>query len=138
MALGLNLLAKYVESAIRERAGNPDLEPSNALRERAVREFDSQKPAVSSILETATAGLTDNFLSRLAEDLDGLSIASRQQIISVQRPRGKLFTRDSLLAKPLARLARRPLQRPVTTGFPHPATGRGRRLRPLRAATAVV
>ncbi|MDD9979822.1 MAG: nucleotide-binding protein [Gammaproteobacteria bacterium] len=87
-----------VETAIRERAGSSDLELSNALREQAVREFDSEKPAVSSILETATAGLTDNFLSRLAEELDGLSIASRQQIISVQRPRGKLFTRDSLAA----------------------------------------
>lgn len=87
-----------VKTAIRERAGNPDLGPSNALREQAVREFDSQKPAVSSILETATVGLTDNFLSRLAEELDGLSIASRQQINSILRPRGKLFTRDSLAA----------------------------------------
>ena len=85
-----------VETAIRERAGNPDLEPSNALREQAVREFDSQKPAVSSILETVRGGFSDNFLNRLAEELDGLSIASRQQIISVQRPSGKLFTRDTL------------------------------------------
>lgn len=85
-----------VETAIRERAGNPDLEPSNAIREQAVREFDSQKPTVSSILETARAGFSDNFLNRLAEELDGLSIASRQQVISVQRPSGKLFTRDTL------------------------------------------
>ena len=87
-----------VETAIRQRAGNPELEPSIALREQAVREFDSQKPAVSSILETATAGLTDNFLSRLAGELDGLSIASRQHIISVQSPSGQFITRDSLAA----------------------------------------
>ena len=42
------------------------------------------------------------------------------------------------LAKPLARLAARPLLRPVTTGSPHPATCRGRRLRPLPAAGTVV
>ena len=38
------------------------------------------------------------------------------------------------LAKPLARLAARPLLRPVTTGSPHPATCRRRRVRPLPAA----
>ena len=42
------------------------------------------------------------------------------------------------LAKPLARLAARPLWRPVTTGLPHRATCRGRRLRPLPAAGSVV
>ena len=43
-----------------------------------------------------------------------------------------------LLAQPLPRLARRPTLPPVTTAFPHPATGRGRRLRPLPGAGTVV
>ena len=42
------------------------------------------------------------------------------------------------LAKPLARLAARPLWRPVTTGPPHPATCHRRRYRPLPAAGTVV
>lgn len=50
-----------VETAIRERAGDPDLEPSTALREQAVGHFDGQKPVVSSILETARAGFSETF-----------------------------------------------------------------------------
>ena len=42
------------------------------------------------------------------------------------------------LAKPLARLAARPLWRLVITAIPHPATWRGRRLRPIPGAAAVV
>ena len=88
--------AEDVEVAIRERAGNPHMEAACILREQAAREFDTQKAGVSSILETATAGISDKFLRRLVDDLDGLSISNRSQLIDVLRPRGKLLTRDSL------------------------------------------
>ena len=88
--------AKDVEAVIRERAGNPELEPANVLREQAVRAFDIQKSTISSVLETATAGTSDGFLNRLADELDSLSIANRKQIISVQRPSGSFMTRDTL------------------------------------------
>ena len=55
-------------------------------------------------------------------------------------PYHRIITRAPkiLLARPLARLARRPILGPVTTGSPHRATGCGRQLRPLRAARVVV
>ena len=50
-------------------------------------------------------------------------------------PYHRIITRAPkiFLARSLVRLARRPILRPVTTGIPHPATGRRRRLRPLPA-----
>jgi len=88
--------AEHVKAVIRERAGHSDMEAADALREQAIREFDTQKANVSSILETAIAGISDKFLNRLADELDGLSISGRNQLIDVLRRRGKLFTRDSL------------------------------------------
>ena len=78
--------AEDVKVAIRERAGNPHMEAACVLREQAAREFDTQKAGVSSILETATASISDKFLSRIADELDGLSISNKSQLIEVLRP----------------------------------------------------
>ena len=85
-----------VKAHIRERAGNPDLDPPNVLREEAVRAFDLHESNISSILETATAGFSDAFLSRLAEELDGLSMLDRKDIVAALRHRGPFMTRDTL------------------------------------------
>ena len=85
-----------VKALIRERAGNLDLESPNVLREEAVRAFDLHKSNISSILETTTVDFSDGFLSRLAEELDGLSMLDRKEIVTLLRPRGSFMTRDTL------------------------------------------
>jgi len=85
-----------VEALIRERAGNPDLDPPHVLLEEAVRAFHLQKSNISSILQTATGGLSDGFLSRLADELNDMSMLSREKIITILKPGGQFMTRDTL------------------------------------------
>lgn len=84
-----------LEDEIRRRADYPDMQPADAIREQVIRKFDSLKAQVSSILETATGPSPDKFLSRLADELDGLSIADKSQIIQALKPRGKFVVRDT-------------------------------------------
>lgn len=87
--------ADDVKVEIRKRAGCPDMEPADEVREQAIREFDTLKAQVSSILETVTAANPDRFLSSLTEELDDLSIADKSQLIDALRPRGKFLIRDT-------------------------------------------
>ena len=83
-----------VEAAIHERAGNPDLGASHALREEAAREFETHKLNALSVIETV--GSTDNFLKRLGGDLDNLRILDRSDVLNAWRPSGKFLCSDML------------------------------------------
>ena len=83
-----------VEAAIREHAGNPNMEASARLREEAVGEFETQKLSVLSVF--ASVDSLDNFLTRLAGDLENLQILTSSDLINVWRPSGKFVSSDML------------------------------------------
>ena len=83
-----------VEAAIHERAGNPDLGASHALREEAAREFEAHKLNALSVIETV--GSSDNFLKRLGGDLDRLRILNRYDLLNAWRPSGQFVSSDML------------------------------------------
>lgn len=88
--------AEEVKSAVRTNAGNPDLTPPRRLRDEAVRELDTQKENVISILETSEAISPDQYLKRLKRDVDGLSVKTQQNIQKILHPSGSIITRDTL------------------------------------------
>ena len=88
------LPAEYVEAAIHELAGNPRMEAPHDVREEAAREFETQKPNILSVIELA--GLSDNFLRRLGDDLNALTILDASRILDSFRPSGKIVTSDML------------------------------------------
>ena len=88
------LPAEYVEAAIHELAGNPRMEAPHDVREEAAREFETQKPNILSVIELA--GLSDNFLRRLGDDLNALTILDASRILDAFRPSGKIVTSDML------------------------------------------
>ena len=83
-----------VEAAIHERAGNPDLGASHALREEAAREFEAHKLNALSVIETV--GSSDNFLKRLGGNLDKLRILDRSHVLNALRPSGEFVSSDML------------------------------------------
>ena len=83
-----------VEAAIHERAGNPDLGASHALREEAVREFEARKLNALSVIETVDS--SDKFLKRLGGDLDKLRIFDRSDVFNALSPNGKFVSSDVL------------------------------------------
>ena len=85
-----------VEAAIRERAGNPDTETSDLLREEAVREFEARRLGVLSVLGSVDS--SDKFLIRLAGELENLRVPHSSDLITESRPSGRLLTRDTLAA----------------------------------------
>ena len=85
---------EVVEAAIHERAGHPDMEASDQLREEAAREFETQKLNVLSLFESV--GSTDNFLARLAGDLENLRILDSAALIHAWRPSGEFVSSDIL------------------------------------------
>lgn len=87
---------EHVKSAVWKRAGNPDLSPSQRLREEVALEFDTNKANVMSILETQESIAPDRFLKRLREEVDALSIKTQNDAQELLHPGGKVMTRDTL------------------------------------------
>ena len=88
---------EVVKAAVHELAGNPDLEPSRKFNDEAVREFDAHKMDVISVLETELADSSDPFLTRLKDDVDGLSVLSKDEVVEHLRPKGQVMTRDTIV-----------------------------------------
>ena len=116
------------------RRGTP---PSARYREYGVRCLAMRRrPSTAAALQRGTRSALSVLPSRRALRPGHVACGDR----CVRAPYHRVITLAStiFLAKPLARLAARPHLRPVTTAAAPPAAGRGRRLRPLRAARAVV
>ena len=67
---------------------------SHELRKEAGREFESQKLNVLSIIESV--GMSDDFLKRLAGDLNKLRILGGSDVVKAWRPGGQFVSRDML------------------------------------------
>ena len=78
--------ADEVEVAIRELAGNPELDTARALAEEAVRVFEDDKSEILSILATELSKSADSFLEGLKDDAKNLLIISRADVIRGLRP----------------------------------------------------
>ena len=83
-----------VEAAIHERADNPDLTESEALREEAVRAFELHQLNALSIIESVDP--SDNFMTRLGKDVDNLRILNRFDLVNAWRPKGQIISSDML------------------------------------------
>ncbi len=88
---------EVVKAAVHELAGNPDLEPSREFNDEAVREFDAHKMDVLSVLEIELAASSDTFLTRLKDEVDGLSVLSKSSVVEHLRPKGQVITRDTVV-----------------------------------------
>ena len=84
--------ADQLEAAIRELAGNPELDTAREFAEEAVRTFEREKSEILSILITELQKSTDPFLERLKEDVEKISIISRADVIRALGPSGR-YTR---------------------------------------------
>ncbi len=87
-----------VKTAIRELAGNPNLEPAHEFCHDAIPEFETTKSTVASILEIELERSSDTFLNRLQNDLEKLSCLNQFEILENLKPAGEIITRDSLAA----------------------------------------
>ena len=88
---------EVVKAAVHELAGNPDLKQPRKFNDEAVREFDAHKMDVISVLETELADSSDPFLTRLKDDVDGLSVLSKDEVVEHLRPNGQVITRDTIV-----------------------------------------
>ena len=88
--------ANQLEAAIRESAGNPNLDSVRDLAEEAKTAFESEKSEILSILATALSEHSDTFLDRVKEDVENLSVLSRAAVVRGLRPSGGYSSRDSL------------------------------------------
>ena len=86
---------EHVKAAIRRMAGDPDMEAANCLRDDVVEEFKSARMDVLSIVEPYRS---DPFARRVLDSLDKMKVGNRAAILRALRPRGKLMTRDMIVA----------------------------------------
>jgi predicted nucleotide-binding protein len=85
-----------VESAIHERAGNPDLSEARAQVNSARTEFKDDRDEILSILTTALMAREDPFLANLKAKAEGLKFLSARGFIEAMQPRGQFMSRDSV------------------------------------------
>ncbi len=87
--------AEDVKAAIRNRAGNPDLEPSRKIQREAIKEFKKGRSNAISILEIIVKSNPDTFLKGLRSELEKLEIFDKNKVIDLFRPQ-QLMSRDQL------------------------------------------
>jgi hypothetical protein len=85
-----------LEQAIRELAGNPDLDAIHQFANRSQRAFEDDKSEVLSLLTTAISEQDDTFLTRLKEEVDTIKPFTRSDIARHFLPSGQVMSRDSL------------------------------------------
>jgi predicted nucleotide-binding protein len=85
-----------VEDRIRQLASNPDLEPASKLATQVLKQFDDDKAEVASLLTTELSQSPDTYLASLKDRLDKLHPRSTTEILNVMRPKGQIFSRDTL------------------------------------------
>ncbi len=85
--------AKEVEAAIRDRAGNPDLESPRKIWREAIKEFEKERSNAISILEVVVKSNPDTFLKGLRSELEELKIFDENKVIGLYRPK-QFMSRD--------------------------------------------
>ena len=82
-----------VEEGIRAFAGNPDLKPATAFRDKTSSELHSHKLTILSIIELELSGPGAAFVSELKEQVANLSPLTESDLLGVWRP-AQIATRD--------------------------------------------
>ena len=84
--------AEHVKATIHDRAGNPNLRPSQKLCEDAVRVFETHKLKVLSLIESTDS--SGNFLNRLEGDVAKSKIPNQTHVLVTLKPSGQFVSRD--------------------------------------------
>ncbi len=91
-----DVTAAEVDERIRRLAGNPHLGPARELATQVLKKFDDDKAEVISILTTELSQSQDSYLASLKEKADKLHALSKTEIANIMRPKGQMFSRDTL------------------------------------------
>lgn len=84
----------YVVSVIYEDAGNPSLEDSMVLANKAAEAFDEVKTSALSLLYSKYDIENDKFLAKNLEKIEEAKIFDRSDFIDYMRPKGQATSRD--------------------------------------------
>jgi predicted nucleotide-binding protein len=87
---------QYVVDALRDRAGNPDIEALKTKLRQSQSSFLDLKDKASSVLTTALAKLEDAFLRKKLEQVEKLAAPEIFEVIQALLPQGQFWSRDSL------------------------------------------
>ena len=90
----VELNALDVEMAIYERAGTPGVEHAKEFLDKAAGEFCTQQLNALSILELELTDSNDPFLTRLKDQVDQLTVLTRDKLVQTWKPKGKLTSKD--------------------------------------------
>ena len=77
-------------------AGQPDLTTARALAKQTRDEISDKRIEIASLITTALTQQDDSFLSRLAKEIDDISVPTASNIVNGYRPRGQFISRDSV------------------------------------------
>ena len=86
--------AEDITATIYELANNPNLEPACKYNDEATNEFDTQKSTSLSIIETELPNSNENFLQRLKDEIEKLSVKTEAKITRALRPTGNVISSD--------------------------------------------
>ncbi len=85
-----------VETAIRQRAGYPDISKAQAESTRVREVFQQTRDDVISILGIANRNHEDLFLDKLSEEAEKLMALTADKFIEYIRPSGQIISRDMI------------------------------------------
>jgi predicted nucleotide-binding protein len=85
-----------VRHMIREKAGNPDLEPAAQIANRGRELFEHVKATLLSVLELANSSREDKFLTKLSDDAEEIHIQGAMDYVNRRYPARTFVIRDML------------------------------------------
>ena len=85
-----------VETAIKKRAGNPDISKAQQASDECRRVLEEKRDDVASILRTANQGRNDPFLDKLIEEVEQTNALTASEFIIHLRPSGEMISRDAI------------------------------------------
>lgn len=88
--------ARFVKEYVLRIGGNPNLEDLRKSASEVVQVFDDAKSDIISILESELADNADTFLTKLKNELEETKHLSKNKVLHVMTPRGRIMTRDTL------------------------------------------
>jgi hypothetical protein len=85
-----------VETAVRIRAGNPDLSEALAASEKARLLFQQRRDDIISILRTVKGKHDDQFIEKLVEEAEEAKAFREAEFLAYLRPSGQFISRDAI------------------------------------------
>lgn len=85
-----------VETAVRRRAGDPDLSKSLAASKKARLVFERRRDDMISVLRTVKGEHDDQFIEKLVEETESAKAFTEAEFIAYLRPSGKFMSRDAI------------------------------------------